>query len=88
MIIRIKTTPNASNNCILGMQGDVLRVKVAAQPDKGKANDELIDLLSEEFDVPKSKIKILSGHTSRLKRVEIEGLDEATFRKRFPSNNP
>jgi uncharacterized protein (TIGR00251 family) len=84
MIILIKTTPNASNNCILGMQGGALRVKVAAQPDKGKANDELIDFLSEEFDVPKSKIRILSGHTSRLKRLEIEGLDEAAFRKRFP----
>lgn len=50
-----------------------LKVKVHAPPVDGKANKELIDFLSEIFDVPKSHIEILSGETSSNKKVKIIG---------------
>jgi uncharacterized protein (TIGR00251 family) len=58
------------------MHGDVLKIKIKAPPDKGKANDELIDFLAKAFRVAKSDISILSGHTGRLKKIEIKGIEK------------
>ena len=71
MILKIKITPNASKTEIIGTQEGMLKIKVAAPPDKNKANEKLIEFLSEHFNVPKSNIQILSGKTSRIKRIEI-----------------
>lgn len=73
MIITVKVIPNASKNACEGMQEGVLKVRLRAVPDKGKANEALVAFLSELFDVPKRDIRIVSGHTARLKRVEIAG---------------
>lgn len=67
----MKVIPNAHKNSVEGFSGDVLKVRINAPPDKGKANDVLIELLAEHFSVSKSCVRILSGHTSRLKKVEI-----------------
>lgn len=74
MILLVKVTPNARKSAVEGMQEGVLKVRIQAPPDKGKANEALIELLSEHFRVPKSQIRLLSGHASRLKKVEICGL--------------
>ncbi len=73
MILMVKITPNAHKNSLEGFQNGVLKVKIHAPPDKGKANEELIEFLSESFSLPKSHIRIVSGHTSRLKKLEIQG---------------
>ena len=72
-IIQVKASPNAARTAIAGWQGDCLKIRLHAAPEKGKANDELVEFLSETLDVPKSRIRVVSGHTSRLKKVEIEG---------------
>lgn len=74
MILTVKITPNASRNSIEGWQGDCLRIRIAAPPDKGKANEELIEFLAKTLHVPKRTISIRSGHTSRLKRVELSSV--------------
>jgi uncharacterized protein YggU (UPF0235/DUF167 family) len=51
----------------------VLRVRVAAAPDKGKANAAAIMLLAKALDVAKSTLEITAGHTARLKTVEVAG---------------
>ncbi len=76
MILNIKVLPNASSNSIEGWENERLRIRIRGVPEKGKANDNLIAFLAKEFDISKSQIKILSGHTSRLKRIEIEGISE------------
>jgi uncharacterized protein (TIGR00251 family) len=58
-----------------------LRIRLKAIPEKGKANEALIAFLSEILQVPKSHIQITSGHTSRLKRVAIDGVDEKDLQK-------
>ncbi len=65
------------------MSGETLHVKIAAAPEKGKANKELIDFLSERLDVRKSSIQIVKGETSRNKVVSIEGLDGAEAIRRL-----
>ena len=51
----------------------MLRLRVAAVPDKGKANAAVVTLLAKALDVPKSAIAVTSGETARLKTVRIAG---------------
>ncbi len=70
---KIKVQPGAAKNEIVGVQGDVLKVKINAPPVKGKANRALIDFLAEKLEVRKSEIEILSGHTSKIKKIKVVG---------------
>ncbi len=79
MILQIKVTPNASKNEIIGWEGEILRIRVRGVPEKGRVNQELIEFLAKTLKIGKSRIEILSGHTGRLKRVKIDGLE--TFPK-------
>ncbi len=72
MKIKIRVLPRSSKNEVVGEMADgVLKVKLTAPPVDGKANESLINLLSEHFKKPKSKIKIAAGATSKNKTVEI-----------------
>jgi len=72
--ISIKVQPNSNRNEVVGVVNGVWKIKIAAPPDKGKANKELVDFLSELLDIKKDRINILRGQTSHNKIVEIEGL--------------
>lgn len=64
--------PRSQRNEILGLMADgTLKVKIAAAPEKGKANAELCALLARHYGVPKSAVTILSGETSTRKLVRI-----------------
>lgn len=87
LICKIKVTPNSSKNEIIGWENDVLKVKIKAPPEKGKANKELIHFFSKIFDIPKSRIEILQGDSSRtkticLKETKIDKVNER-FQKYF-----
>lgn len=77
--LRIKVIPKSSKNEIVGIQQDetefgpqtTIRIKIKAAPEKGKANKELIEFLSEALDISKQQITIISGHTSQLKLLKI-----------------
>ncbi len=71
MKINIKVVTRASKNEVI-KEGDVYKVKVTCPPVDGEANERIIKLLSKEFNVPKSTVKIVSGQKSRNKVVEIE----------------
>ncbi|MFA5070703.1 MAG: DUF167 domain-containing protein [Patescibacteria group bacterium] len=70
MVIKVKVFPKARINQI-SRQGDFLKVKITAPPEKGRANKALIKLLAEYFDVSKSRVAILAGEKSRTKEIEI-----------------
>lgn len=76
MIIQIHISPNASKNELIGWQGNAVKIKIAAPPEKGKANKELIKFLSKKWDIAQSNIQILKGTTNRRKIVEFIGIDE------------
>lgn len=67
----VRVTPRAKQNKVVDKDG-VLRVYTTTVPENGRANDAVIELLSDYMDVPKSKIKILKGQTSRDKVVTID----------------
>ncbi len=72
--LKIKVEPRSSRKGISGVVGDAIKIKVNAPPVGGAANEELIEVLSEEFGINKTSIKILRGMSSRNKVVEIEGV--------------
>jgi uncharacterized protein len=71
--IRVKATPRSARSEIVGQTADgILKVKVAAAPENGKANEELCRVLAEHYGVRKSAVTVVSGRASPLKLVRIE----------------
>jgi uncharacterized protein (TIGR00251 family) len=70
--IKIRVLPRSSKNEVIGEMADgTLKIKLTAPPVDGKANESLIKLLADYFNVPKSKIKIAAGATSKNKTIEL-----------------
>ncbi|MDA8172957.1 MAG: DUF167 domain-containing protein [Nitrospiraceae bacterium] len=74
--LNIKVEPRSAKRGIAGIYGDALKVKLTSAPVEGRANEELVELLSDFLKVKKSDIRILRGGTSKRKVVEITGLRE------------
>jgi uncharacterized protein (TIGR00251 family) len=70
----VKVVPRSSKTALAGVLGGMLKVKLAAPPEKGKANDSLIEFLADTLEIRKNAIKITSGHTSPVKTVQIMGV--------------
>ncbi|MFO7556771.1 MAG: DUF167 domain-containing protein [Desulfobacterales bacterium] len=69
IILKIFVQPRSSKNTIAGQHGDALKIKLTAPPVDDAANKMCIQYLSKRLNVPKSSIEIISGHTSRTKRL-------------------
>lgn len=74
MRIYVKAVPRSSKNSVEKMADGSFKVKLTAPPVDGEANEMLVRLLAEHFDVPQSLVKIIGGKTARTKLVEISGL--------------
>lgn len=79
IVVNIKISPNAKKNEII-KDGDIIKVKITAQPVDGKANKALVEYLSKTFKVPKTLIKILKGETSKDKTILFEVFEEEKLR--------
>ena len=73
-IITVKATPRARKSEVSGADPEWLRVRLQAPPVDGKANAELIALFAKTFGIPKRSVELLTGDTSRLKRVKLSGV--------------
>jgi uncharacterized protein (TIGR00251 family) len=71
----VRVQPRASRNEIAGKYGNALKVRLTAPPVDGAANDALISFLAESLEVPRRSVRIVSGHASRAKVVEVDGID-------------
>lgn len=71
MRIQVKVTPKAKENRVIATEGEMLKVRVTAAPDKGAANQAVARLLAEHFNVPLRDVVLIQGATSRLKTFEI-----------------
>ena len=71
----VRVQPRASRSEVCGMHGDALRVRLAAPPVDGAANEALIELLADELDVARRSIRIVSGGASRSKMVQVDGIE-------------
>jgi uncharacterized protein (TIGR00251 family) len=81
--IHVKVVPRASRDELAGWHDGVLKARVAAVPQDGKANAALEALLAERLGVRKSAVRVAAGHASPRKRVEIEGLEQSEVHERL-----
>lgn len=81
--IRVRVQPRASRSEVVGAHGDSLRVRLAAPPVDGAANEALVELLADALGVPKRAVEIRRGHSGRTKVVRAEGVDEPAARRRL-----
>ena len=75
--LSVRIQPRSSKNGITRREDGSLKIRLTAPPVDGAANEALIKFLSETLSVNKSQIEIVSGHTSREKRLKINGMSEA-----------
>ena len=81
--ITLKVQPRAKLTRVAGKMENAYRLQLAAPPVDGKANDECIAFLAKVAGVPKSRVRIVSGLTSRMKIVEIDGVAQAEMETRL-----
>ena len=81
--VRLRVAPGAARPGIVGRHGDGWKLRVAAPPEHGKANDAVIDLLAETLDVPRSSVTLVSGGGSRNKIVELAGIEPDEIERRL-----
>jgi uncharacterized protein (TIGR00251 family) len=74
LIFAVRVVPRASRSEVAGEHDGALRVRVAAPPVDGAANEELIRTLARALHVPARDVQITSGHTSKLKQVRVAGV--------------
>ena len=86
IVIKVKVQPKSSGDRVVGLRNDVLRVRVTAPPERGKANQSLVELLSTALKVPKSTVRIIKGHTSRDKWVAVDDLSLDDLHRRLRDN--
>jgi uncharacterized protein (TIGR00251 family) len=81
LIFKVQVVPRASYSEIVGEHDGALRIRIAASPVDGAANEELIRVLARTFKVSQREISIVSGHSSRVKQVRIAGADPTLLGK-------
>jgi len=69
IVLKVFVQPRSAKNMIAGQHGDALKIKLTAPPVDGAANKMCIQYLAKFLKIPKSSLEIISGHTSRTKRI-------------------
>jgi uncharacterized protein len=72
--VRLRVSPGADRSTVVGRHGDGWKVRVAAAPERGRANEALVDLLSSTLGVARTRVQLVAGSTGRDKVVELVGV--------------
>ncbi len=84
-VLAARVTPGAPRDEVAGWMDDgSLKIKIRAAPEKGKANEALASLLARKLDVPRTAISILSGASSRRKKLAITGVTARQLKRLAP----
>lgn len=83
--LRVRVSAGARRSEVVGRLGDAWKLRVRSAPERGRANDEVTTLLAHTLGLPVRDVRIVSGHTSREKVVEIGGLDLDEVQRRLSS---
>ena len=79
----VRVVPRAKKNEIVGVEGGTLKVRIAAPPVGGKANEALVELLAQVLGVRKGQVEIARGQKAKDKTIRVRGLSEEEARKRL-----
>lgn len=73
LLLSLHVQPGAKKTEIVGLHGGALKIRLAAPPVDGKANESLVAYLAQRLEVPRAQVELVSGATSRLKRLRVRG---------------
>jgi uncharacterized protein (TIGR00251 family) len=74
VILNLHIQPGAKQTEVVGLHGDALKIRLAAPPVDGKANDALVAFLAKKLGAGRTAVEVISGQTSRAKRVRVGGI--------------
>jgi hypothetical protein len=80
-LLAVRIQPRASKNEIIPIDGGAFKIRLTAPPVDGAANEALVKFLSDVLGIAKSRVEIISGETSREKRIRINEMSEAEVRR-------
>jgi uncharacterized protein len=83
VMLQVHACPRAARDAAQGLHGDAVKIRLRAPPVEGRANEALVEFLSQVLQVPKNAITIVAGHGGRAKRLAIAGVNAATVRARL-----
>ncbi|MCB1892198.1 MAG: YggU family protein [Rhodocyclaceae bacterium] len=80
-ILTLHIQPGAKKTGVAGQHGDALKIRLAAPPIDGKANDCLIEFIADKLGVARLQVELTSGTTSRRKRIRVRGVTQEAIEK-------
>lgn len=80
-VLRVHVQPGTGRSAFVGKHGNAVKVRVAAPPVEGKANEALLALFVHELGLKAEQVTLLSGESSRSKRVKITGIEADDLRR-------
>jgi uncharacterized protein (TIGR00251 family) len=83
VVLHVHVQPGAGRATVVGRHGNALKVRVAAPPQGGRANDECAALLADTFGVKAGQVELSGGASSRAKRFRIRGVELHGFERRL-----
>jgi uncharacterized protein (TIGR00251 family) len=84
-VINVRAQPGARRNGIVGEQAEALKVAVSAPPEKGRANEAIVEVLADALQVKRSQIELIGGGSSKSKRFLLRGLTAEVVASRLRS---
>jgi uncharacterized protein (TIGR00251 family) len=81
--LRLRVSAGAARTELAGRHGEAWKVRVTAAPEKGRANDAVIELLAARLGLARTQVALVGGHGSRDKLVELRGLGAAEAEQRL-----
>jgi len=81
--LRLRVSPGATRAGVVGRHGEGWKIRVAAPPEGGRANDDVVRLLADTLSVSRDAVTLVSGHGGRDKVVELTGIDPDRVERRL-----
>lgn len=85
VVLRLHVQPGAGRTAMVSRHGDAVKVRVAAPPEHGRANDACVALVASTFGIPKAQVEVVGGPASREKRLRLTGVESDEVRRLLAS---
>jgi uncharacterized protein len=81
--LALRVSPGARRSAVVGRHGDAWKIAVAATPQRGRANADVVRLVARALDVPTARVILVRGSAARDKVIEIEGITTEEAERRL-----